>query len=59
MNGLLAFLGEREIFVGDMIAASLGNLGHASWLATRLPITRAIAGTRQHRRTTQAMRRLQ
>jgi len=30
MNGFFTVLGEREVFIDDMIAASLGDLGHAS-----------------------------
>jgi hypothetical protein len=30
MNGFFALLGESEVFIGDMIAASFGDLGHAS-----------------------------
>src|ERR1022692_886765 len=30
MDGFFAFLGEREVFIGDMIAASFSDLGHAS-----------------------------
>jgi hypothetical protein len=30
MDGLLTFLGESEVFIGDMIAASFSDLGHAS-----------------------------
>src|SRR5450756_2598249 len=28
MDGFFAFLGESEVFIGDMIAASLSDLGH-------------------------------
>jgi hypothetical protein len=30
MDGFFAFLGESEVFIGDMIAASFSDLGHAS-----------------------------
>jgi len=30
MDGFFALLGESEVFVGDMIAASFSDLGHAS-----------------------------
>jgi hypothetical protein len=30
VNGFFAFLGERKVILGDMISASLGDLGHAS-----------------------------
>jgi hypothetical protein len=28
MDGFFAFLGESEVFIGDMIAAGFGDLGH-------------------------------
>ena len=30
MDGFLTFLGESEVFIGDTIAASFSDLGHAS-----------------------------
>jgi hypothetical protein len=30
MNGFFTFLGKCEVFIGDMIAASVSDLGHAS-----------------------------
>jgi hypothetical protein len=30
MDGFLTLLGESEVFIGDTIAASFSDLGHAS-----------------------------
>src|SRR5487761_2033290 len=46
MNRLLTFLGESEIFIGDMLAAGFCDLGHASLSANRPPITCVFARTR-------------
>jgi hypothetical protein len=36
--GIFALLGENEVFIGDMIAAELGDPGHASRSANQWPI---------------------
>jgi hypothetical protein len=38
MDGFFTFLGESEVLVGDMITAGFGNFGHASPVASRLPV---------------------
>jgi hypothetical protein len=38
MDRFLAFLGESEVFIGDMIAACFSDLSHVFKLANQLPL---------------------
>jgi hypothetical protein len=38
MDGFFTFLGEREVFIGDMISASFSDLGHALCFAIQSPV---------------------